>query len=81
MSPCHMCILAARNYMYVLYLQQHTALAQLRFNGDWVDRGRHQLEVMLLILSLKKLVIELIGHRHTPMHTDWGARCMNCQVL
>lgn len=23
------------------------------FNGDWVDRGRHQLEVMLLILSLK----------------------------
>eukprot|EP00435_Cladocopium_sp_Y103_P048757 s226_g14.t1 len=25
------------------------------FNGDWVDRGRHQLEVMLLILSLKNL--------------------------
>lgn len=23
------------------------------FNGDWVDRGRHQLEVMVLILSLK----------------------------
>ncbi|CAJ1442137.1 unnamed protein product [Effrenium voratum] len=23
------------------------------FNGDWVDRGRHQMEVMLLILSLK----------------------------
>ena len=28
---------------------------RMRFNGDWVDRGRHQMEVMLLILSLKKL--------------------------
>eukprot|EP00913_Durusdinium_trenchii_P001898 g1757.t1 len=28
------------------------------FNGDWVDRGRHQLEVMLLILSLKKLGLQ-----------------------
>ena len=35
-----------------------------RFNGDWVDRGRHQLEVMLLILSLKKLALDRPENGH-----------------
>ena len=46
---------------YVLPGQVLFLLLSPRFNGDWVDRGRHQLEVMLLILSLKTLCSNLLN--------------------
>ena len=59
-----------------------SAQLHVRFNGDWVDRGRHQLEVMLLILSLKNLA-KMQGsslQEASEKHCQWMSNgCQICQ--
>jgi len=47
------------------------------FNGDWVDRGRHQLEVVALLFALKLIYPERIvlirgNHEHREMNALMG---------
>merc|ERR1711957_230701 len=47
------------------------------FNGDWVDRGKHQLEVVCLVFALKiafptKVFLNRGNHEDADMNEDYG---------
>lgn len=55
----------------------HAHGEQFVFNGDWVDRGKHQIEVISLVFALKitfptKVFLNRGNHEDAEMNEDYG---------